>query len=384
MDKEEVKQLKNKAEQEIEQADNLEELDQVYKKYLAQNKGKLTKVLRSLGELPEEKRAVLGKEANRAKEFIGEEIDQKRKELEKEEGFEVDIDVTIPGEKTEIGHLHPLTQIKRRARFIFKQLGFSVVEGPEMETEWYNFDALNIPEDHPARDMWDTFWIKQTSEKCKQRPSDSSDEEQTIRNSSPASPAGRRPPQATSDDKEQGRLLLRTHTSPVQIRYMEKNNPPLRIIVPGRCFRHEKPDASHDIQFDQIEGLVVDRAPGAPKNSSRPPQAQSGVSVANFKAVMQEFLDKFFQKDVESRIRPSYFPFTEPSFEVDIKVNEEWVETLGAGMVHPEVLSAAGFNPERWQGFAFGIGVDRLAMMKHEIDDIRLFYENDLRFLRQF
>ncbi len=164
------------------------------------------------------------------------------------------------------------------------------------------------------------------------------------------------------------KLLLRTHTSPVQIRYMEKNNPPLRIIVPGRCFRHEKPDASHDIQFDQIEGLMV----------------AEKVSAAEFKAVMQRFLDKFFKKDIESRIRPSYFPFTEPSFEVDIKVNDEWVETLGAGMVHPNVFDAAGYNPERWQGFAFGIGVDRLAMMKHEIDDIRLFYENDIRFLRQF
>jgi len=243
------------------------------------------------------------------------------------------LDVTAPGKVTEAGHLHPLTKVERKARFIFKQLGFSVIEGPEVETEWYNFDALNIPENHPARDMWDTFWVKQRAK-----------------------------------NEEQGRLLLRTHTSPVQVRYMEQNNPPLRIVVPGRCFRHEKPDASHDIQFDQIEGLVVDK----------------DISVGHFKATMQEFLDKFFKKDVESRIRPSYFPFTEPSFEVDIKVEDEWIETLGAGMVHPNVLSAAGYNPDQWQGFAFGIGVDRLAMMKYNIDDIRLFYENDLRFLRQF
>lgn len=345
MDKEEIKQLKKEAEEQIKQTDSLEELDQVYKKYLAQNKGKLTKVLRSLGDLPEGKRATLGKEANQAKEFIEKEINKRKEELE--EGFEINIDVTVPGEEVEMGHLHPLTKIKREARSIFKQLGFSVVEGPEMETEWYNFDALNIPENHPARDMWDTFWIKQ----------DPSDLERSSR-----------PPQTASEGKDQGRLLLRTHTSPVQVRYMQKNNPPHRIIVPGRCFRHEKPDASHDIQFDQIEGLMV----------------AEKVSAANFKAVMQRFLDRFFKKDIESRIRPSYFPFTEPSFEVDIKVNDKWVETLGAGMVHPEVFSAAGYNPEEWQGFAFGIGVDRLAMMKHEIDDIRLFYENDLRFLRQF
>lgn len=270
------------------------------------------------------------------------------------ENKEKKLDVTAPGKAIEAGHLHPLTKVERKARFIFKQLGFSVVEGPEVETEWYNFDALNIPENHPARDMWDTFFIDQAA------------------------------------DEKQGKSLLRTHTSPVQVRYMQQHNPPLRIIVPGRCFRHEKPDASHDIQFDQIEGLAVGKAPSAlSTNASRPPQAiegrgEEGISVANFKATMQEFLDKFFKKDVESRIRPSYFPFTEPSFEVDIKVEDEWVETLGAGMVHPNVLSAAGYNPEEWQGFAFGIGVDRLAMMKYNIDDIRLFYENDLRFLRQF
>lgn len=332
MDKKQVKNLREKAEEEIGKADTLEELDHIYKKYLAQKKGKLTQVLRSLGDLPKEKRAELGQQANQTKDFIVEEIDRRKESLEEEKGFDVDLDVTAPGEKVELGRLHPLTQIKRRARSIFKQLGFSVVEGPEVETEWYNFDALNIPEDHPARDMWDTFWIKQES------------------------------------GKEQGRLLLRTHTSPVQIRYMEQHNPPLRIIVPGRCFRHEKPDSSHDIQFDQIEGLMV----------------AEEVSAAHFKAVIRKFLDRFFKKEVESRIRPSYFPFTEPSFEVDVKVEDQWVETLGAGMVHPKVFNAAGYNPKRWKGYAFGIGVDRLAMMKYEIDDIRLFYENDLRFLKQF
>ncbi len=237
-------------------------------------------------------------------------------------------DITAPGKKPVFGHLHPLTQVRRKVEEIFQSMGFSVLEGPEAETEWYNFDALNIPKDHPARDMWDTLWLK----------------------------------------PENSKLLLRTHTSPVQIRYMEKNQPPLRIIVPGKAFRHEATDASHEINFYQLEGLMVDKA----------------VSAANFKAIIEEFFKRFFGRPAEIRMRPSYFPFVEPGFEIDIKWDKGWLEMMGAGMVHPKVLKNSGLNPKLWQGFAFGIGLDRLAMMKYKIDDIRLFYSGDLRFLHQF
>jgi phenylalanyl-tRNA synthetase alpha chain len=217
-------------------------------------------------------------------------------------------------------------------------MGFSVVEGPEIETEWYNFDALNIPKDHPARDLWATFWLKNS------------------------------------------KLLLRTHTTPVDVRYLEKNNPPLRIITIGRVFRHEATDASHEVNFNQIDGLMVGKE----------------INVANFKAIIQEFFQEFFEKIIEIRMRPSYFPFTEPSFEVDMRCLNcrgkgcstcqkiGWLEMMGAGMVHPNVFKAAGLNPKNWQGFAFGMGLDRLAMMKYKINDIRLFYSGDLRFLNQF
>jgi len=236
--------------------------------------------------------------------------------------------------------LHPLTQVKKEVEEIFQSMGFSVVEGPEIENEWYNFDALNIPKDHPARDMWDTLYLKNP------------------------------------------KLLLRTHTSPVQIRFMEKNQPPLRIIVPGRVFRHEATDASHEINFYHVEGLMVDK--------------KGKVNAANFKAIIEEFFSRFFRKRVEIRLRPSYFPFTEPSFEIDVSCpicngrgcpackNSGWVETLGAGMVHPNVIKNSGLDQKIWQGFAFGIGMDRLAMMKYKINDIRLFYSGDLRFLQQF
>jgi len=216
-------------------------------------------------------------------------------------------------------------------------MGFSIAEGPEMETEWYNFDSLNIPKDHPARDLWDTFYLKNG-------------------------------------------LLLRTHTSPVQIRYMEKNNPPLKIIAPGSVFRHEATDASHEFEIFQLEGLIVDK----------------DISVANFKAIIQEFYRLFFNKPVKIRLIPSYFPFVEPGFQVDMTClncggkgcpscgQTGWLEMMGAGMVHPNVLKAAGLVPKGLQGFAFGMGIDRLAMMKYKIPDIRLFRSGDLRFLKQF
>jgi len=213
----------------------------------------------------------------------------------------------------------------KEAEDIFGSLGFEIIEGPEVETEYYNFDALNIPAEHPAREMWDTFWLGK-------------------------------------------KFLMRTHTSPVQIRYMEKHNPPFRIIAPGRVFRHEATDASHEIQFNQLEGLMVGK----------------DVSLADLKGILEQFLRRLMGNKIEIRFKPSYFPFVEPGVEVDMLWNGRWLEMLGAGMVHPNVLRAGGLNPNEWQGFAFGVGIDRLAMLKYKIDDIRLFYSGDLRFLRQF
>lgn len=319
-----LKSLKNTAQREILQAKELKDLDAVYDKYLG-DEGQVSLILRSLKDLPKAKKAKVGKEANDLKNFLkikfGEAASALKEKAQKEAELKEWLDVTAPGKKAELGHLHPLTQVRRRVEEIFQSMGFSVVEGPEMEDEWYNFDALNIPHDHPARDMWDTFYLKNG-------------------------------------------LLLRTHTSPVQIRYMEKNQPPLRIIAPGRVFRHEATDATHEMNFYQVEGLMIGK----------------DVSVANFKAIIQEFFQKFFGKSVEIRLRPSYFPFVEPGFEVDMKGAHGWLEMAGAGMVHPNVLKAAG----EWQGFAFGMGLDRLLMMKYKIDDIRLSYSGDLRFLKQF
>lgn len=234
------------------------------------------------------------------------------------------------------GHYHPLTLVTREIHKIFTQLGFSVAAGPEVESEYYNFDALNIPEDHPARDMHDTFWLKENK---------------------------------LGD-------LLRTHTSPVQVRYMEEHEPPLRIIVPGKVFRYEATDATHDIQFYQIEGLMIGR----------------DVTMGNLKGVLNYFFSRFFSADTEMRLRPSYFPFTEPSVEVDMRradlggagKDNPWIEIMGAGMVHPKVLENAGIDSREYQGFAFGGGIDRLLMLKHGMDDMRLSYSGDLRVIEQF
>ena len=244
-------------------------------------------------------------------------------------------------ENLEGGHIHPLSQVIRRMVDIFTELGFVVADGPEIETERNNFDLLNIPKDHPARDMWDTFWLK---------------------------------------PKNAGELL-RTHTSPVQIRYMQTNQPPLRIIVPGRTFRHEATDATHEAQFYQLEGLVVDEA----------------TNMAHLKGTLELFFQKFFGCPTETRFRPSYFPFVEPGVEVDISCfkciggqgcmlckQTGWIELMGAGMVHPAVLRGVGIDPEKFQGFAFGMGIDRLMMLKYRIDDVRLSYTGDLRFVNQF
>ncbi len=337
----EIKSLKFQAQQEIQNTKTLKELDEIFRKYLGK-KGKITQLFRSLKELPEKERKKIGKQANQIKKEIELTLQIKKEKLEvSSHRFQKEFDITVPGKKPLIGHLHPITLVVRKVEEIFQNMGFSIAEGPEVETEWYNFDALNIPKNHPARDIWDTLWL-QDDYKLKVQGSKFKVE----------------------------KLLLRTHTSPVQIRYMEKNQPPLRIIAPGQVFRHEATDSAHELQFHQLEGLMIDKE----------------VSLINCKAVLENFFKEFFGKEIHIRMRPSYFPFTEPSFEMDIRRNnsEPWMEMLGAGMVHPNVLKNSGLNPKNWQGFAFGIGIDRLTMIKYKINDIRLFHSGDLRFLQQF
>ncbi len=338
-------QIKKEFEEDIKKASELKDLDEIFKKYLSK-KGLLSQVFKSLKELNERERVEVGKEANRIKKFIEEKIKEKAPnsvEISKPKGKKEWFDITIPAKKPIIGHFHPLTLVRRKVEDIFLSMGFSVVDGPEVETEWYNFDALNIPKNHPARDAWDTFWLKEKNKKGE-------------------------------------KLLLRTHTSPVQIRYMEKHQPPFRVIAPGRVYRHEATDASHEFEFWQFEGLMI----------------EEDISVANFKGIILEFFKEFFKKDLKIRLRPSYFPFVEPGFEADISCifchgkgcsvckRTGWIEMLGAGMVHPNVLKNVGLNPKNWQGFAFGVGLNRLAMLKYKINDIRLFNSGDLRFLEQF
>jgi len=325
-----LNQIKEKALEEITRAKDLKQLEQIYRRYLGR-KGELTKVLRSLKDLPGKERAEKGRLANQLKKEIDQAVKEKSQKFSGRFGPAkvkdwIDISAPSPAPPPE-GYPHPISLVQRQVEGIFQSIGFSVVDGPEIENEYYNFDALNIPKNHPARDLWDTFWLKDID------------------------------------------LLLRTHTSPMQARYMEENQPPLRIIVPGRCFRHEATDASHDVQFYQIEGLMVGQ----------------DVSMSHFKGIVEEFLKQFFGPEVKMRLRPGYFPFTEPSFEVDAKREKgDWLELMGAGMVHQNVFKAVGYPLRKWQGFAFGVGLDRLAMIKYKIDDIRLFYSGDLRFLKQF
>ncbi len=333
----EVKDLEAAALLAIQEAKNPEELESLRVHYLGR-KGALTGVLRSLGQLDPEVRRRVGQEANRAKAALEEALEQALQALKAAARrlAATAVDVTLPGRRSPRGRLHPLNQIMAEVCDIFLHLGFEAVEGPEVELDWYNFEALNLPPDHPARDMQDTFYF---------------------------------------DDK----VLLRTHTSPMQIRTMEKRRPPVRIIAPGKVYRRDS-DITHSPMFHQVEGLLVDR----------------GVTFADLKGVLTAFVHQMFGPEVGVRFRPSYFPFTEPSAEVDIECvicrgegcrvckTTGWLEVLGSGMVHPAVFEAVGYDPETYTGFAFGLGIERIAMLKYGIDDIRLFFDNDLRFLRQF
>ena len=303
-------------------------------------KGTLTALLKGLADLPPEQKPVLGKLANQTKEQILTALEDARRilgEVERQRRIvEGAVDVTLPGRRQPTGGTHPITRVTDDVCAIFKRMGFSVAQGPEIELDYYNFEALNIPKDHPARQMQDTFYV--------------------------------------SDD-----VVLRTHTSPVQVRVMEKQQPPVKVIVPGRVYRCDS-DLTHTPMFDQIEGLLVDKA----------------VTFADLKGVLVAFLHAFFGSKAGVRFRPSYFPFTEPSAEVDIECvmckgkgcrvcsQTGWLEILGCGMVDPAVYKFVNYDPEEFTGFAFGMGVERLAMLRYGIDDLRLFFANDLRFLRQF
>lgn len=347
-----IDELAKKVIKDIKKASSEEDLKSLKLEYLGRN-GKLTAFLKEIKNLPANKRASVGKKANKLRQELDSLIKEKMNLLKR--SGDIDsmkkewLDITLPGKKISYGHIHPITKIRREVEAIFTSMGFGIVEGPEIETERYNFDALNIPEDHPARDMWDTFWIKNQDDKH-------------------------------GNTAKKLKFLLRTHTSPAQIHYMDKHQPPFRIIAPGKVFRYEATDASHDIEFYQFEGLVVDK----------------DVNVANFKYIITEFFKKIFGQNVKIRLRPSYFPFVEPGFEVDMSCIQcggkgcsvcsrtGWLEMMGAGMVHPNVFKAVGYNPKLWQGIAFGVGLDRIAMMKYKIPDIRFFHQNDIRFLKQF
>jgi len=355
-----LSKIKQKALTKINQAKNLADLNKVKTEYLGR-KGELASALKDIKKMPKNKRPKVGKLINEIKERLEKEIKQKIKKFETDKSKNITktewIDVTRPGIRPSLGHLHPITQTQKEVENIFKRMGFEVIEGPEIETDYYNFEALNIPKDHPARDLMDTFWLKTINGKS-QIANRNNNQQSVINN----------------------KLLLRTHTSPMQVRIMEKRKPPLRIIVPGRCFRHEATDASHETTFHQIEGLMVAK----------------DVSLANLKGIFKEFLTRFFGPKTKSRLRPGYFPFVEPGFELDVSCvickgkgcsvckNTGWVEIIPCGMVHPNVLKNVGYDPNKIQGFAFGMGLDRVAMMKYGIDDIRLFYSGGLKFLNQF
>jgi len=338
--KELIENIRKEAGALLETISSVEELENARVKYLGK-KGELTNVLKGLGKASPEERPVIGQLANEVRSFIENQINEKKayllqKKLEDDLKKEV-IDVTMPGSKPVLGGRHPLSIVENKLINIFKGMGFSVVEGPEVELDYYNFEALNIPKNHPARDTQDTFYI--------------------------------------NDD-----VVLRSQTSPVQIRVMEKAKPPIRIISPGRVFRSDAVDATHSPVFHQIEGLVVDK----------------GVTMGDLKGTLELFMKRLYGDDVKIRLRPHHFPFTEPSAEVDVSCfvcggkgcrvckKEGFIEVLGAGMVHPKVLKNCGIDPEIYSGFAFGIGLERIVMRSYNIDDMRHLYENDVRFLKQF
>jgi phenylalanyl-tRNA synthetase alpha chain len=328
--------IEKEAIERISQAEDVDKLEELSTKYLGR-KGVLTSFLRNISSLPEDERPSAGKNANILKGKLEKVFANALSNLKESDGKDfTGIDITLPGRTTHMGSLHPITQVTKEVCDIFLRLGFDIAEGPEVETDYYNFEALNIPKYHPARDMQDTFYVSEN-------------------------------------------IVLRTHTSPSQPRAMEKTDPPVRIIAPGKVFRCDS-DITHTPMFHQVEGLMVDE----------------NISFGDLKGILTTFVHQFFDKETSLRFRPSFFPFTEPSAEVDIRCvmckgqgcricsKTGWLEVLGSGMVHPAVFENVGYDTEKYTGFAFGMGIERLAMLKYGIDDIRKFFENDIRFLGQF
>ena len=335
----EILSLQGLAKEQLAAIENGAQLEEFRIRFLGR-KGQFSALMKGLGKVPKEDKPRLGQMANKAKKEIEALYTEKQQTLTGDAvyatGKSGSIDLTLPGRRQQTGKLHPVTQIMNEVCSIFESLGFSVAEGPDVEHDHYNFEALNIPTHHPARDMHDTFYVSES-------------------------------------------ILLRTHTSPMQARIMETQQPPLRVIAPGKVYRCDS-DITHTPMFHQVEGFLVDR----------------NVSFADLKGVLTVFTQKMFEKDLDLRFRPSFFPFTEPSAEVDIACvicdgsgcrvckRTGWLEILGAGLIDPEVMKMVGYDPDEFSGFAFGLGVERIAMLKYGIDDIRLYYENDLRFLKQF
>lgn len=338
--KEQLLSIKKATEEQLSQLHTVQSLEDIRIRVLGK-KGELTQVLRQMGSLSAEERPVIGALANDIRTAIENAIAEKRNELlkaEREQKLKDEvIDVTMAGKRPQIGGLHPITKVLEEVKDIFLGMGFSIAEGPDVELDYYNFEALNIPKEHPARDTQDTFYI--------------------------------------SDN-----VVLRTQTSPIQIRVMEKSRPPIRIIAPGRVYRSDAVDATHSPVFHQVEGLVVDK----------------GITMADLKGTLEQFLKSLYGQEAKIRLRPHHFPFTEPSAEVDVSCfvcggkgcrvckGEGFIELLGAGMVHPEVLRRCNIDPDVYSGFAFGLGLERIVMRRMNIDDMRLLYENDIRFLKQF
>jgi len=340
----ELDKIRTSSQEAINSAATIDDIEKVRIEYLGR-KGKLTQILRTLGTLSPEQKAAMGKRSNEIKNEIEQTLDEKKLTIQRSEGSRLTsegwIDVTLDAPnslETSIGgYLHPLSRIQYEIEDIFNSMGFQILDGPEAETEHYNFEAINIPKHHPARDLQDTFW--------------------------------------TEDGN-----LLRTHTSAIQVRGMEKIKPPFRFAGPGRVFRYESTDASHENTFYQIEGMMVDRE----------------ISVAHLIYIMKELLSAIFKKEVKVRLRPAYYPFVEPGFDLDFNClicggkgcrvckNSGWIEFLGCGLVHPEVLATGGIDPKEWSGFAFGMGLNRLIMMMYGINDIRHFLSGDIRFIQQF
>jgi len=322
------------------------DVKQVRDQFLSRKHGSVTALVKGIASATPDERRTLGAAANALKQEIEQALDAREIELAASAPIAGAVDITLPGRVPSIGRRHPLTQVRERVEDIFAGMGYTILEGPELEDDWHNFEALNMPPEHPARDMQDTLYL--------------------------AAPV-------TTADPKRPATLLRTHTSGMQIRYMESHTPPVRIIAPGRVYRRDNFDATHTPMFTQVEGLVVDE----------------GISLGDLKGTLNAFAERFFDARVKTRFRPSFFPYTEPSAELDVECqgcngkgcglckHTGWIEVLGCGMVHPAVFESVGYDPEKYTGFAFGMGIERIALRQYGIDDIRMFYENDLRFLEQ-